>query len=141
MKKIKTLYWVFTGLMLLLMLFSGISGLANPGPSKALITGHLGYPEYFVPLVSIVKIVGAVVILVPGFPRLKEWVYAGFVFDLGMAVYSFIAMGDPLANTWFILFGLVLIFASYFFYHKKLKLESAPNSSIQVENDPAVTAV
>jgi hypothetical protein len=127
MKKIKILYWIFTVLMVLLMLFSGVSALANPGPSNTLIVGHLGYPEYFVPLISVAKIVGVLVILVPGFPRLKEWVYAGFVFDLGMAVYSCLAVGDSIANTWFILFGLALVFASYLFYHRMLKFASADN--------------
>jgi hypothetical protein len=129
MKRIKTFYWIFTGLMLLLMLFSGISGLAIPDQSNRLIVGHLGYPQYFVPLISLAKVVGAVVILVPGFPRVKEWVYAGFVFDLGMAAYSCIAVGDPIANTWFILLGLVLIFGSYIFYHRKLKLASGTNEA------------
>ena len=107
------------------MLFSGISGLASPVQSQALIHGHLGYPEYFTPLISAAKIVGVVAILIPGFPRLKEWAYAGFVFDLSMAIYSFIAMGDPVSGTLFIVFGLVLVFGSYIFYHKRLKLISA----------------
>jgi uncharacterized membrane protein YphA (DoxX/SURF4 family) len=125
MKSTNILYWIFTGLMVALMLFSGISALASPVQSQALIHGHLGYPEYFTPLISVAKLVGVVVILVPGFPRLKEWVYAGFVFDLGMAIYSFIAMGDPISSTLFIVFGLVLVFGSYIFYHKRLKLASA----------------
>ncbi len=129
MKTTKILYWVFTGLMVVLMLFSGISGLAYPEQSKALITGHLGYPEYFVPLISIVKFFGVAAILVPGFPRLKEWAYAGFVFDLGMAIYSSIAVGDPVSNAWFIFFGLILVFGSYVFYHRRLKMASAGSIS------------
>ncbi len=122
MKKIKTLYWLFTGLMLAYMLFSGISGLVNPEQSKALIVTHLGYPEYFSPLISWVKLLGVVAIAVPGFPRLKEWAYAGFTFDLCMAIYSFIAMGDPVAGTLFIFFGLALVFGSYIFYHRLKKM-------------------
>lgn len=121
MKKIKIFYWIFTGLMIALMLFSGITGLTSPEQSKALISGHLGYPEYFVPLVSIAKLFGVAAIAVPGFPRLKEWAYAGFTFDLGMAIYSFIAVKDPISSTLFILFGLILIFGSYICYHKKMK--------------------
>lgn len=129
MKRIKILYWVFTGLMMALMLFSGISGLASPEQSKALIIDHLGYPEYFVSLISTAKIIGVIVLLIPGFPRLKEWVYAGFVFDLSMAVYSCIAVGDHFLSTWFILLGLILIFGSYIFYHKKRKSALADHAT------------
>jgi hypothetical protein len=125
MKKVKVLYWVFTGLMLALMLFSGISGLINPEQSQALIATHLGYPEYFAPLISVAKLFGVIAILIPGFPRLKEWAYAGFVFDLGMAIYSFIAVGDPVSGTLFIFFGLILVFGSYIFYHKKTRMTLA----------------
>ena len=132
-------YWIFTSLMLMLMLFSGVSGLINPEQSKTLITGHLGYPEYFVSLVSAVKIFGVVAILIPGFPRLKEWAYAGFVFDLGMAIYSFIAVGDPIAGTWFIWFGLILVFGSYIFYHKKKKTVLTDRATGALETEPEVS--
>ena len=125
MKKVKIYYWIFTGLVVALMLFSGISGLVNPEESKALISGHLGYPEYFAPFISAAKLFGIIAILVPGFPRLKEWAYAGFVFDLGMAIYSFIAVGDPVSGTLFLFFGLFLVFGSYFFHHKKMRMTSA----------------
>lgn len=121
MKKIKIFYWIFTGLMIALMLFSGITGLTSPVQSRALISEHLGYPGYFVPLVSIAKLFGVAAIAVPGFHRLKEWAYAGFAFDLGIAIYSFIAVKDPISSTLFILFGLILVFGSYIFYHKKMK--------------------
>ena len=129
MKKVKIYYWIFTGLMVALMLFSGIGGLVNPEQSKALITGHLGYPEYFAPLISAAKLFGVIAILVPGFPRLKEWAYAGFVFDLGMAIYSFIAVGDPFSGTLFMFFGLILVFGSYIFHHKKMKMASSNRTS------------
>jgi len=139
MKKIKILYWIFTGLMLALMLFSGISGLANPEQSKALVTDHLGYPEYFAPLISIAKILGVVAILIPGFSRLKEWAYAGFVFDLGMAIYSFIAVGDPVAGTLPIFVGLIFVFGSYMLYHRKMMMASANNASEAMATDREVS--
>ena len=135
MKKVKIFYWIFTGLMLALMLFSGISGLMNPVPAKALISAHLGYPEYFVPLTSVAKLLGVVAILVPGFPRLKEWVYAGFVFDLVIAIYSFIVVGDPVAGTLPIFIGLIFIFGSYIFHHKKMQL--APVRSVADIPEPS----
>ena len=139
LKTVKIIYWIFTGLMIALMLFSGISGLMNPAQSKALISAHLGYPEYFTPFISIAKLFGVAAILVPGFPRLKEWAYAGFVFDLGMAIYSFIAVGDPFASTLFISFGLILVFGSYIFYHKKMRLATVSKVADSMEAQPAAS--
>jgi uncharacterized membrane protein YphA (DoxX/SURF4 family) len=136
MKKVNVFYWIFTGLMAALMLFSGISSLMNPVQAKALMTTHLGYPEYFTVLLSIAKIAGVVAILLPGFPRLKEWAYAGLVFDLSGAIISFIAVGDPLSSTSFLFLGLVLLFGSYAFYHKKKRLALAGNSTGALETRP-----
>lgn len=123
MKKIKIIYWISTGLLLALMLFSGISGLVNTEATNALIVSHLGYPEYFAPLISGAKILGVVALLVPGFHRLKEWAYAGFTFDLLSAIFSFIAVGDPVSGIIPLFIGLALIAVSYIFYHKKRKIE------------------
>lgn len=118
MKKTKILYWIFTGLLAALMGFSGISGLLY-GPGAAELFKHLGYPLYLIPFLSVAKILGVLAILVPGFPKIKEWAYAGFVFDLGGAMYSSIAVGDP-ASAWMPLFiGFILIAGSYIYYHKK----------------------
>jgi uncharacterized membrane protein YphA (DoxX/SURF4 family) len=120
MKRTKILYWVFTGLLAALMLMSGISN-AMTVPDAVVLFKHLGYPIYLSPFLGIAKILGAIAILVPGFPRIKEWAYAGFVFDLGGAMYSFISIGDP-ASAWLpLLIGFALIATSYILYHKKLK--------------------
>lgn len=139
MKRVKIFYWIFTGLLMAYMLFSGISGLFNPEQSNALISGHLGYPPYFTPVISWVKLFGVVAILVPGFSRLKEWAYAGFTFDLGMAIYSFIAVGDLNAGLSFIFFGLILVFGSYIFYHKKRKLTWADRTTDTLESQSEVS--
>ena len=57
------------------------------------IVPELGYPMYFFAIIGVWKVLGAVAILVPGFPRLKEWAYAGIFFDLTGAAASFIAVG------------------------------------------------
>jgi uncharacterized membrane protein YphA (DoxX/SURF4 family) len=118
MKKTNIFYWIFTRLLAALMLFSGIGGLVG-GPDGVALMKHLGYPIYLLPFLSILKILGVVAILVPGFPRIREWAYAGFVFDLGGAMFSYIAIGDP-ASAWMpLIIGLLLVAASYIFYHKK----------------------
>ena len=121
MKNSRLLYWIFTALLVLLMLFSGISGLINVEQTQALIVTHLGYPAYFAPVISAAKILGVVPILLPGFPRLREWAYAGFAFDLIMAIFSMLAVGDPLGYTAFLWLGLLLVFGSYFCYHRRAK--------------------
>ena len=130
MKRTNILYWVFTGLLALLMSFSAVSGFLAPAEGVAVFK-HLGYPAYLLPFLSVAKFAGVLAILVPGFPRLKEWAYAGFVFDITGALYSSIAVGDP-ASGWMMLFiGYIIIGCSYVFYHKRLK-----SGSIIVRNNP-----
>lgn len=120
MKTTNIFYWIFTGLLAVLMLFSAIGGLKG-GPDSDALMKHLGYPHYVLPFLSVFKILGVVAILVPGFPRIREWAYAGFFFDMAGAMYSFISVGDP-ASAWLpLLIGLGLLAASYFLYHKRLK--------------------
>ena len=49
---------------------------------------HLGYPLYFITIIGFWKVLGAITLLAPGFPRLKEWAYAGIFFDLTGAAAS-----------------------------------------------------
>jgi len=77
---------------------------------------HLGYPAYLLPFFGVAKLLGVAAVLSPWFPRLKEWAYAGLVFDLIGALYSHISVGDPI-NFWiFPLIGLALVLGSYFLY-------------------------
>lgn len=118
MKKTNIIYWIFTGLLCLLMLFSALSGFFSREQSVAVFT-HLGYPTYLISFISVAKLLGIVALLVPGFPRLKEWAYAGFTIDITGALYSSISTGDP-ASAWSVLFiGYIIIFGSYIYYHKR----------------------
>ena len=118
MKGIKIAYWIFTILMILLMLFSAISSFM-PNPQGIAMMQHLGYPYNVLTLLSVAKILGIIAILVPGFPRLKEWAYAGFTFDLIGAIYAGLSAGDPIIMWLPVILGLVFVFGSYIFYHKK----------------------
>ena len=60
----------------------------------------LGYPLYFPRILGAWKLLAAVALLAPGFPRVKEWAYAGITFAMTGAFISHIAAGDPVA-TWF----------------------------------------
>jgi hypothetical protein len=120
MKATRITYWIFTILLIVLMLFSAFASLRQ-NPDGVAMMKHLGYPYSVLTLLSIAKILGVIAILVPGFPRLKEWAYAGFTFDLVGAIYAGLAAGDPIAQQLPIFVGLVFVFGSYIFYHKKMK--------------------
>jgi len=120
MKKTRIIYWVFTGLFSALMLFASIPDVLVVPDAVAFIN-HLGYPNYFTPFIGVAKLLGIIAILIPGFPRIKEWAYAGLFFDLIGALYSQIAVGDPSGGWVFTLIPMILGILSYVFYHKKLK--------------------
>ena len=90
------IYWLSTGLLGLDFLVGGVFQIAR-SPQAVEGFAHLGYPAYFVSFLGVWKILGALVLLVPGFPRLKEWAYAGIFFDVTAAVVSVLAVGDGLA--------------------------------------------
>src|SRR6185295_867667 len=68
---------------------------------------QLGYPVYFLTIIGVWKILGAVAVLIPKFPLLKEWAYAGFFFLMTGAIFSHIAIGSALSE--FIPASLLLI--------------------------------
>jgi hypothetical protein len=121
MKKINLIYWIFTGILVAVMLFSGITGIMNTPESIKMLTAHFGYPAYFNQYLGIAKVLGSIALLVPGFPHLKEWAYAGFTFDMISAVYSEISVHDSVAQ-WAPIFIFIAILAvSYIYHHKRLK--------------------
>lgn len=123
MKKTKIFYWVFTGLFAAMMLGSAIPDILMV-PMAVEGISQLGYPLYFIPFIGVVKVLGVIAILVPGFPRIKEWAYAGLVFDLIGATYSIIAVGKPVGDWGPMALPLVLAACSYLFYHKKQALQA-----------------
>lgn len=121
MKKTNVLYWIFTGLFAAVMLLSGVQNMLVTESSVALLS-HLGYPEYIIPFLGVAKIFGSIAILIPGYPRLKEWAYAGLFFDLAGATYSSImtdGLQPPMAGM-LIFFGLFAL--SYVWYRKRERL-------------------
>ncbi|MCW3464169.1 DoxX family protein [Chitinophaga nivalis] len=119
MKKINTAYWIFTLLLSLLMIASAIPDILAVPEAEAYFK-QLGYPAYLLPFLGIAKLLGITALLFPGFPRLKEWAYAGLAYDLTGALYSGIATGTPMSGWTPILIGYVLIAGSYIFHHKRL---------------------
>jgi len=107
----KTTYWVSTALVAA----SGfMAGFVYLSASQQAVEGfaHVGYPQQLRVLLGIAKLLGAVTLLVPGWPRLKEWAYAGFTFAwIAAPVAHYLAKDGPTAFTPLVL--LVLLFVSY----------------------------
>lgn len=132
MKKTKILYWTFTGLFAFMMFGSAIPDVFL---SEVAIKGmhtDLGYPIYLIPFIGIAKCLGVIAILIPGFPRIKEWAYAGLMIDLIGATYSIVAIGAPVPNYAFMLLPIGLGILSYVWYHKKLKIVTFIPSSANI---------
>lgn len=118
MKKINIVYWIFTVLFAVMMATSAIPDVIMQPEAVKFIT-HLGYPLYFVAFIGWAKILGAAAIIIPGFPRIKEWAYAGLFFDLIGAVYSAIAVGPVDPSLLFMAVFFIPGILSYVYYHKR----------------------
>lgn len=118
-KKLNTTYWIVTGIFAAYMLFTSIGHVTNHPEAVKFVT-DLGFPAYFVPFIGIAKVLGIIAILIPGYPRIKEWAYAGLLFDLVAATYAVIATygSEPLT---FIFMGaaIAMLFWSYYLMTKK----------------------
>lgn len=120
-KTVNNIYWITTIIFGALMIFSAVGGIQPSQPAIQLIHDGLGYPVYFIQFISIAKLLGSVVILIPGLNRIKEWAYAGLFFDLAGAIYSGVASSgqfDPMMLT--MLGWIVPGILSYYFWHKKM---------------------
>jgi DoxX-like family len=120
MKRITLIYWIVTGLFAAFMIFSSISNVTLAPEAVAMLSDHLGYPKYIIPFLGAAKILGAIVILIPSFRRIKEWAYAGLFFDLVGAFFSLLKVDGPQPSVFFMLIFIGFLLASYFLWHKKI---------------------
>ena len=107
----KITYWVTTLLVAVPSLFAAISYLSG---AQQAVEGfaHVGYPQQLRILLGIAKPLGAIALVVPGFPIVKEWAYAGFAFAWIAAFCAHYLAGDgPVAFAPLLL--LLLLAASY----------------------------
>jgi len=117
------IYWVSTILFAALMIFSAAGGFQPTQQAIQIIHDGLGYPVYFIQFISFAKLIGAIIILIPGLKRIKEWAYAGLFFDLAGAIYSGIAAAgkfDPMLLT--MLIWIIPGIISYYCWHKKINV-------------------
>jgi DoxX-like family len=105
----KVTYWVSTGLVAALSIFAGCSYLSG---SRQVVDGfaHVGYPQQLRIILGIAKLLGAIVLVFPGVPKLKEWAYAGFTFAwISAFVAHYLAKDGPVAFLPLILLALLCI--------------------------------
>ena len=116
-KRNKIIYWVATIWLALGMVSTGAVQLmkANEGQDGVDMITHLGYPVYLVTILGIMKVLGVVALLIPKFPLLKEWAYAGFFFMMSGAIFTHIAAGNSMSEIFPSLLLLVLIVVSWYF--------------------------
>jgi hypothetical protein len=120
-KTTKIIYWVATIWLALGMLSTGIVQLLKMKEEADMMT-QLGYPLYFLTILGVWKILGVIAVLIPKFPLLKEWAYAGFFFAMSGAIFSHIASGDGAMEFFGPVLLLILTVVSWYFRpaHRKI---------------------
>lgn len=113
-KRNKIIYWIATTWLALGMTSTGIVQLIKMKEEVSMMN-HLGYPLYILTILGIWKILGVIAVLIPKFPLLKEWAYAGFFFVMSGAVFSHVACGDEAKEFFGPILLLILTFVSWYF--------------------------
>jgi hypothetical protein len=113
-KRNKFIYWISTILIVLSMLPGGLGQIIHAKWSLDLIR-PLGYPEYMLTIIGTWKVLGSIVLLIPKFPLIKEWAYAGFFFAMSGAVFSHLASGESVNKLFSPMILLILIVLSWYF--------------------------
>ena len=113
-KRNKIIYWIATIWLSLGMVSTGIVQFLKVKEEVDMFT-HLGYPVYLLTILSIWKFLGVIAVLIPKFPLLKEWAYAGFFFAMSGAVFSHLAAGSGAKEFFGPLLLIVLTVVSWYF--------------------------
>ncbi len=139
MKTTNILYWIFTIIFAVFMAMGAFYDIISHPIAIQGMHNELGYPLYFIPFIGVLKMLGAIVILLPGFHRIKEWAYAGFAFDLIGATYSVYSIGKP--DWMYMLVMIAFMFFVYFLYVKRKKLLEQKKSSPRADGSLVTSAM
>ncbi|MCP9767228.1 DoxX family protein [Lacihabitans sp. LS3-19] len=121
-KRNKIIYWVATLWLALGMTSTGIVQIIKMDEEVQNFS-NLGFPLYLMTLIGVWKILGVIVILIPKFPLVKEWAYAGFFFTMTGAIISHLAIGEPIVKTFPPLLLLILTIVSWYFRPEERKIK------------------
>lgn len=113
-KRNKIIYWIATLWLALGMVSTGGVQLFKMKEEVDVFT-QLGYPAYLLTILGVWKILGVIAVLIPKFPLLKEWAYAGFFFAMSGAIFSHIAVGNAVTDLLPPLLLVVLTVVSWYF--------------------------
>ena len=116
--KARLVYWIPTGLIAVFMAMSAVPDVLRVEGALTIIH-HLGYPDYFLTLIGVAKLLGVAALLAPVPRTLREWAYAGLTFDLMGAAFSHGSVGDPLGNVMTPLVALVVLHLSYWAWRQR----------------------
>ena len=105
-------YWIATGFVTAELVLGGVWDILKL-PIVTRVTTQLGYPPYFLIILGIWKLMGAVALLAPRFPRLKEWAYAGVMFNYTGAIASLLIMGDGFTAIVYPIIMICLVITSW----------------------------
>lgn len=122
-KRNKIIYWIATVWLALGMVSTGGVQLFKVKEEVDMMI-HLGYPVYFLTILGIWKFLGVIAVLIPKFPLLKEWAYAGFFFAMSGAVFSHLARGDGAKDFFGPVLLLILTGVSWYFRPVERKIVS-----------------
>lgn len=122
-KRNKIIYWIVTIFLSIGMLAGGIQQTLQIGGYNEIIT-KLHYPLYVLSILGVWKILGVIAILIPKFPLLKEWAYAGFFFAMSGAVISHFAVGQSFTEAFPALILLIVTILSWYFRPSDRKIIS-----------------
>jgi uncharacterized membrane protein YphA (DoxX/SURF4 family) len=118
-QKLKVIgYWTTTTIVVLELLAGGMTDLVHGrevlfvGQPVVLDLAQLGYPAYLLTILGVWKLLGAIALLMPRFPRLKEWAYAGTFFEATGAAASWVMHGDNTSALGLLIFA-ALVLASW----------------------------
>ena len=118
-------YWLATALMAFVFLSGGVADVLRPSFVVEGMT-QLGYPGYFAVILGVWKVLGGIVVLAPGLPLVKEWAYAGMLFNLTGAAASHAAVGDPPAKIATPLIILAIVIVSWALRQESRALSGLP---------------
>jgi len=113
-KRNKIIYWIVTVFLSIGMLAGGTQQMLQTGGYNEIVAS-LGYPLYLLSILGVWKILGVLTILIPKFPLLKEWAYAGFFFAMSGAFISHIVVGQAFVETVPSLILMIATILSWYF--------------------------
>ena len=123
-KRNKIIYWVATLWLALGMTSTGIVQFMKV-PDEVNLMSRIGFPAYFLTILAVWKLLGVIAILVPKFPLVKEWAYAGFFFAMTGALFCHLAVGDTGTRD-YVGPGLLLVLTSLSWYFRPAERRLVP---------------